>query len=64
MWTAEGGDFYVYAVGTYSQLVLLTTNQPVKDVAYTMGFNDYSYFIRLFKKIVCMTPGEYRQSMR
>ena len=47
-----------------SQLVLLTTNQPVKEIAYTMGFNDYSYFIRLFKKAVGITPGDYRLSMR
>lgn len=47
-----------------SQLVLLTSDLPVKAVAYTMGFNDYSYFIRLFKKIVGITPGEYRLSLR
>ena len=47
-----------------SQMLLLTSNQPVKDVAYALGFNDHSYYIRQFKKIVGMTPLEYRQNMR
>ena len=36
---------------------------PVKEVAYELGFFDLSYFIRLFKKKVGMTPQEYRASM-
>ena len=47
-----------------SQLLLITSDMPIKDVAYTMGYNDHSYFIRLFKKLVGVTPQEYRQSMR
>ena len=47
-----------------SQLLLLTSDLPVKEVAYTLGFNDHSYFIRQFKKFVGITPLEYRQTMR
>lgn len=47
-----------------SQLLLLTSDLSVKDVAYDIGFNDHSYFIRLFKKLVGVTPQEYRQTMR
>ena len=39
---------------------LLTEDVAVKEVAYTLGFNDHSYFIRLFKKITGRTPQEYR----
>ena len=46
------------------QLLLITSDLTVKEVAYTTGFSDHSYFIRLFKKLVGMTPQEYRQSMR
>lgn len=46
------------------QLLLLTSDKPVKEIAYTLGFNDHSYFIRLFKKLVGVTPLEYRLSMR
>ncbi len=47
-----------------SQLMLLTTNQPVKEIAYALGFNDCSYFIRLFKKSIGVTPNDYRLNMR
>ena len=44
-----------------AQLLLLTEDMAVKEVAYSLGFNDHSYFIRLFKKITGRTPMEYRQ---
>lgn len=46
-----------------SQLLLITDNMAVKEIAYTLGFNDHSYFIRLFKKITGTTPQEYRHRM-
>ena len=40
--------------------LLLTLNQlPVKEIAYSVGFSDISYFNRVFKKIVGSTPSEY-----
>lgn len=47
-----------------AQLLLLTTDIPVKEVANELGFYDLSYFIRLFKKTVGMTPQDYRSRMR
>lgn len=47
-----------------AQLLLLTADMPVKEIAYELGFFDLSYFIRLFKKKVGVTPQEYRASMR
>ncbi|GAA4836170.1 AraC family transcriptional regulator [Paenibacillus vulneris] len=37
---------------------------PVPEVAAQVGFSDYNYFIRLFRKSVGMTPGLYRQSAK
>ena len=47
-----------------AQLLLYTTDMPVKEVAYEMGFSDHSYFIRMFKKQTDITPQEYRERMR
>lgn len=33
-----------------AQLMLFTTDMPVKEVAYSLGFSDHSYFIRMFRK--------------
>lgn len=46
------------------QLQLLTENLPIKEIAYRMGFEDISYFHRLFKKTTGMTPKAYRASLR
>lgn len=43
-----------------AQLLLLTEDLAVKEVAWKLGFNDPSYFIRLFKKLTSSTPHEYR----
>ncbi|WP_282937002.1 AraC family transcriptional regulator [Paenibacillus sp. RC67] len=42
--------------------LLMESSLPVPEVASQVGFNDYNYFIRLFRKTVGMTPGLYRQS--
>lgn len=43
-----------------AQLMLITEDLPSKEIAYKLGFNDASYFIRLFKKTTGQTPQEYR----
>ena len=44
-----------------AQLLLYTTDMPVKEIAYEMGFSDHSYFIRMFRKVAGITPQEYRR---
>ncbi|WP_369685451.1 helix-turn-helix domain-containing protein [Phocaeicola plebeius] len=44
-----------------SQLLLLTEELAVKEIAFQLAFEDYSYFNRLFKKITGVTPQEYRR---
>ena len=45
-----------------AQLLLTIKNTPVKDAAYAVGFNDVSYFNRVFKKLIGCTPKEYKES--
>lgn len=40
--------------------MLVTTQKPVTDIAIEVGFNDYFYFIKTFKKFTGITPGQYR----
>lgn len=39
--------------------LLLTTNQSITEVAYNTGFNDLSYFIKIFKRHKGITPKQY-----
>lgn len=40
---------------------LLAEGKSMTEVAYATGFCDQSHFNRCFRKIVRLTPGEYRQ---
>ena len=40
---------------------LLAQGVSVTDACYMTGFNDYSNFIRIFKKIIGVSPGLYRK---
>ncbi len=45
-----------------AQLILVTDEMSIKNVAIALSFEDYSYFNRLFKKLTGLTPLEYRNS--
>ena len=47
-----------------AQLLLFTTNMTIKEVAYTLGFSDQNYFIRMFRKLTGTTPQEYRRRLK
>ena len=40
--------------------LLLSTNLPVQDVASSVGYESYSHFNRIFKKVYHITPAAYR----
>ena len=44
-----------------AQLLLITEELAVKEIAFQLAFDDYSYFNRLFKKTTGATPQEYRR---
>ena len=41
--------------------MLATTDLPVIHIAMEVGFNDYFYFLKLFKRLMHKTPSQYRQ---
>ena len=43
-----------------SKLLLLSTDYSLSDIAHAMGFPDQSYFSKVFKKVVGVSPGKYR----
>lgn len=42
--------------------ILQTSKATINEVAYTVGFNTPSYFIKCFKEVYKTTPSEYLQS--
>ena len=46
-----------------AQLLLATEHGSIQDIAYEMGFNETSYFVRKFREYTGTTPGEYRRNI-
>ena len=44
--------------------LLYHSDCTVKEIAYELGYEDHAYFSRLFKKVVSLTPGEFRRRYR
>ena len=47
---------------TKASRLLVTSENSVLEIAIETGFENLSYFIRLFKKKYSMTPNQYRKS--
>ena len=44
-----------------AKVQLKSTRLPVKEIAFSLGFNNLSFFNKYFRKHVKMTPQEYRE---
>ena len=45
-----------------SMVMLLNENIKASTIAYMVGFDDQSYFTKVFKKILGITPNQYREN--
>lgn len=45
-----------------AKFLLKNSNQSVSEIALKTGFNSFSYFGKVFKRIVGTTPSEYRKA--
>lgn len=43
-----------------SKTYLHRSSMPLSEIACAVGFDDQSYFTRIFKRVVGMPPGKYR----
>lgn len=48
----------------HAKVLLQTTDLSILEIAFQSGFKSSSYFSRVFKKIMNITPGEYRKIKR
>ena len=46
----------------YAAYLLSTTELPVTDISADVGYNNFSYFYKIFKKEYGITPKEYRKT--
>jgi AraC-like DNA-binding protein len=53
-------DYVIFYRVEQAAEMLINTDLSVLEIAMECGFNDYSYFIRTFKKLKSATPKQYR----
>ena len=46
----------------HAELLLITDDLPIKEIAYKLGYSEPSYFIRQFKNVTGTTPMLYRKN--
>jgi AraC-like DNA-binding protein len=47
-----------------AQLMMIANNMPIKDIAYSLAFENLSYFNRIFKKTTGLTPSQYQEKKK
>ncbi len=62
----SGGHSLTWLIAFYrineAQKLLIATDKPVSEVALFVGYEDYNYFTKVFKKIAGITPSRYRST--
>lgn len=53
---------YVHTLRLEEAKQMLESNQqPIEAIANEVGYEDASFFNRLFRRSVCLTPAQYRR---
>ncbi|MCR4588018.1 MAG: response regulator [Lachnospiraceae bacterium] len=60
----QGFSEYLNAYRIKQAKVIMNSEQDLHVVAYDTGFQDYSYFFKVFKKITGITPAEYKRQKK
>ncbi|PRD46156.1 helix-turn-helix domain-containing protein [Sphingobacterium haloxyli] len=63
VWNKSAKQFTQEFVIIQSQKYLQDFSEPISRIAYHLNFSDPSYFGRLFKKIIGISPQEYRSKL-
>ena len=43
--------------------LLRETDMPIMDIAFSVGFENFSYFIKRFREVFGCTPSQYRKNL-
>lgn len=62
--TLSNGHSLTWLIASYrvsaAQKLLISSDKPISEIALMVGYEDYNYFTKIFKKITGITPSKYR----
>lgn len=58
------GDVIKQRIILEAKRLLTSTDLSIKEIAYMLGFNDNTYFSKVFKKYAGKTPGDFKESYK
>jgi AraC-like DNA-binding protein len=44
--------------------LLISTDKTISEIAYELGYNENSYFSKVFKKKTGQSPSEFKEEMK
>jgi AraC-like DNA-binding protein len=44
--------------------LLISTDKTIAEIGFELGFNEKTYFTRVFKKKAGMTPSDFRKEIK
>jgi len=49
---------------TEAKNLLITTDKPISEIGFDLGYKEKSHFTRVFKRKAGQTPSEFREDMK
>lgn len=56
-------DYFIHLKIQHACTLLSLTARTIQDIAYEIGYEDPYYFSRLFKKVIGVSPRQYREQV-
>jgi AraC family transcriptional regulator, arabinose operon regulatory protein len=54
-------NYFIHLKMQRACVLLSVSSKTIREISYEMGYDDPYYFSRLFKKVIGLSPSEYRQ---
>ncbi len=55
---------FVEIIFLHAKTLLSSTHTGIKELAWSLNFDDYSHFVKFFKKMNGMSPAEFRKQVK